>query len=565
MIPAEPRIAAPDVVFRNRWRDVFDGTLPDGWEPTLSVSVVIPAFKSKTLEYTLASLAAQDYPEHLLEVVVLDDGGGEEPVEIGEFAHPNTRLIRVHEVNDGWGRSNATDIGIKATSGDIIYWVDSDMILFRDNVRQHAKWAHFIPEAATIGDKGFIEEWDYTPEQVYAKVLDGTIADDYDRSTLHEHWSKEIYRNTDDLNESNGRNYSTHMGACATVTREVYDRTFGQDTRLHLGEDTEIAYQLWQAGAVFIPAHDALAWHMGPGTVQHQGAQVAWHNDVHFAQRMPIPRYRRKADNRIWEVPLVKVVTEVTPETAKWARPAVDRILNNTQTDVHVVLVGPWGELHEGRRRMLADPMNELYLVHEWFRSDNRVIFAEETPETVFPAPFRIDMPITAALESDSIQEMYRQMDKPWLGAIRFFTPGHDNEDAVTIWNAAVVARAKKYVTDERSLEDVVGRIAGFEWAASDAAHVSDLREVEDLDRKVVRIDPKIAELEKNLWRMRKRAEAAEAEARDLGSVSVARLTARRINAMSGGVVGRAVRGLNRILGGLPARGVRALQRLIAR
>src|SRR5690606_21849614 len=133
---ADLRTEAPVIVSRTRWRDVFDGTVPDDWQPTMSVSVIIPAYKSKTLEFTLASLAAQDYPEDLMEVVVLDDGGGEEPVVIGEYAPKNTRLIRIHEVSDGWGRSNATDIGIKATTGDIIYWCDSDMILFRDNVRQ---------------------------------------------------------------------------------------------------------------------------------------------------------------------------------------------------------------------------------------------------------------------------------------------------------------------------------------------------------------------------------------------------------------------------------------------
>lgn len=559
MTAADSQTATPTIVSRNHWRDVFDGTLPEGWEPTLSVSVIIPAFKSKTLEFTLASLAAQDYPEDLLEVVVLDDGGGEEPVELGEFVPKNTRVIRIHEVSDGWGRSNATDIGIKATTGDIIYWCDSDMILFRDNVRQHAKWGHFIPEAATIGEKGFIEEWTYTPEEVYEKVKAGTIGDDYDRSELHEHWSKQIYRDTDDLNTSDGRNYSTHMGACATVTRAVYDRTFGQDTRLHLGEDTEIAYQLWQAGAVFIPAHDAVGWHMGRGTIQDHAAKVAWHNDVHFAQRMAIPRYRRKADNRIWEVPLLKVVTEVTAETAIYARPAIDRILNNTQTDVHVVLVGPWSELHDERRRMLADPMNELYLVKEWFRTDNRVIFAEEKPESVFPAPFRVDMPITVELSSESLQEMYVLMDKPWIGAIRFFTPGHDNDEAVTVWNSAVVERARPYVTDERSLEDVVAQIAGFEWRASEAAHITDIRENDDLGARVVRVDPRVAQLQDELVDMRMRAERAEE------SVSAARLVARGLNARTGGRAGRVVRGINGKLGGVPARALRKLRGLIAR
>ena len=169
--PLTQNPALRDVVYQNQWRDVFDGTVPEGWEPTLKVSVVTAAYNSATLDLTLASLAAQDYPEHLLEAIVVDDGS-DVPVEIGKFAPKNTRLIRVGE-DQGWGRSNALRIGIDAAEGDIIYWVDSDMVLFPDNVREHAKWAHFIPEAATIGHKGFVEAWTFTAEEVYDAVRSG--------------------------------------------------------------------------------------------------------------------------------------------------------------------------------------------------------------------------------------------------------------------------------------------------------------------------------------------------------------------------------------------------------
>src|SRR5690606_29127528 len=205
--------------------------------------------------------------------------------------------------------------------------------------------------------------------------------------------------------------------------------------------------------------------------------------------------------------------------------------------------------LHDERRRMLADPMNELYLVKEWFRTDNRVVFAEEKPESVFPAPFRIDMPITVELSSESLQSMYVEMDKPWIGAIRYFTPGHDNDEAVTIWNSAVVERARPYVTSERNLEDVVGQIAGFEWHASEAAQLADLRENDHLDEKVVRVDPEVARLREQL-REARRPHIEE---------SAARVVARSINARTGGNAARIARGVNNKLDGLPARVVRKL------
>ncbi|WES66205.1 glycosyltransferase family 2 protein [Microbacter sp. GSS18] len=480
------------VVRKNEWRDVFDGTVPEGWEPTMSVSVIIAAYNSKTLPLTLASLAAQDYPEDLLEVIVVDDGT-EPPVELGEHCHPNTTLIRV-DPETGWGRSNATAIGIEASTGDIIYWVDSDMVLFRDNVREHAKWAHFIPEAATIGQKGFVESWDFTPESVVEQVRDGSVADLWDPAALHEHWSEAIFRDTDDLNTSAGRNYSTHMGACASVTRSVYEQTNGQDRRLRLGEDTEIAYQLWQAGAVFIPARSARSWHLGRGTVQDHAEKVARVNNVHFAQRMPIPRYRRTSQNRTWEVPLVRAVVEFDMDTVDYVRPCVDRILNSTETDVQVDLVGPWHLLTADRRRVLADPASELYLVREWFRTEARVRFCDAVPETVFPSPYRLDVPVTVGMTSDSVREMYRYADQRRLGMVRFMAPGHAPEEAVTIWDNAAVHRARPYVGEGDSIEDVIDRVWGLEWAPESVSRIEDLRTA-DLNAPVRRMDARIAEL----------------------------------------------------------------------
>ncbi len=468
------------VVFKNRWRDVFDGTVPDGWQPTMKVSIVIAAYNSATLPLTLASIAAQDYPEELLEVVVVDDGS-QPQVEIGKFAHKNTQLIRMDEgAGDGWGRSNALRRGIEASDGEIIYWVDSDMILFPGNVREHAKWAHVIPEAATIGHKGFVEEWDFTAEEVYNAVRDGSIRDYYDLSTLHRHWSLDIYAKTDDLNATAGRNYSTHMGACATVTRVVYDRTHGQDPVLRLGDDTEIAYQLWQAGAVFIPANDALTYHLGRATIQDQAEAVAHHNQAYFAQRMPIPRGRRTAANRQWTVPYATCVVHVDLDTAEYARECVDRILNSTETDLHVLLVGPWSSLTGGRRRVLADPRNELYLVQEWYRGEGRVTLVEQAPESVFHCPYRVDIPVTTALSSVALGKILRVVSGRDIGVTRFFAPvGAGPGDTVTVTHTPALSRATAYASEDVSLEEALDAVWSVEWQAVDDVDQEDMREQE--------------------------------------------------------------------------------------
>src|SRR5688500_6180801 len=95
------------VVRHNDWSTLAAPVLGE-WTPTLSVSVVIPTWRAdRTLPFVLAGLAAQSYPAHLLEVVVVDDGN-EPPVVLPEVRPDNTRVVRVE---NGWGRATACHTG----------------------------------------------------------------------------------------------------------------------------------------------------------------------------------------------------------------------------------------------------------------------------------------------------------------------------------------------------------------------------------------------------------------------------------------------------------------------
>ena len=488
------------MVVKNRWRERFDGIVEPDWSPTRSVSVVIPVHDTPTLPLTLASLAAQDYPDHLLEVVVVDDGS-KIPVDLGPIVPPNCRVVR----GPGWGRSAAAHYGALDSSGDVIYWVDADMILFRDNVREHAKWSHFVPEAATIGHKGFVDRWSHTPEEIMRRVRDGSIAGAHPEAD--EHWIEEIFRRTDDLNASDGRNYSTFTGASASVPRELYLRSGGLDPSLKLGEDTEFGYRLWQAGGVFIPARGARAWHLGRSTMQQQAERVKRVNDVAFAQRMPIPRYRRRAAARVWQVPLVHAVVEVDATTAAYARACVDRILASTLTDVHVSLVGAWSSLRDERRSVLDDPVLELRLTREWFRSDSRVRFVESVPESVFPAPYRLDLPPSAGLEVAALERMWRTIDDRRVARLEVVGPA--GRETAVMWDCAAVARARGW-TGGGSWQDWLDDSWGVAVLRTDEVGVVDLADA-DLEAPVSNEQPEIAELRAKVDWLRGRAERAEA------------------------------------------------------
>ena len=133
------------------------------WSPALSVSVVIPAHGGPQLELTLAALAAQTYPDHLMEVLVVDDGS-EPPIRLPEIRPVNTRIV---PVKTGWGISNAVNTGAKAADGEIIQRLDADMVACREHIEALARWHHVTDSLVTIGMTRFVEVPTLTAEQVF--------------------------------------------------------------------------------------------------------------------------------------------------------------------------------------------------------------------------------------------------------------------------------------------------------------------------------------------------------------------------------------------------------------
>src|SRR5262245_18516167 len=86
----QPRLAQPRIAFN----DYSGRAVPERGEgsPGSCVSVLVPAHgDQERLDLTLASLAAQSYPGHLTEVVVVDDGS-DPPLRLPPIRPERTRL-----------------------------------------------------------------------------------------------------------------------------------------------------------------------------------------------------------------------------------------------------------------------------------------------------------------------------------------------------------------------------------------------------------------------------------------------------------------------------------------
>ncbi|SEM20773.1 glycosyltransferase [Nonomuraea pusilla] len=401
-----------------RQNDYSPVTPPElgAWSPALPVSVVIPAHGGRHLELTLAALAAQTYPAHLMEVLVVDDGS-EPPITLPELRPLRTRLIRVET---GWGISNAVNTGANAADGEIVQRLDADMVPCREHIEALARWHHVTDYLVTIGMKKFVEPPEVTARQV---SLARHLGELFDLDAAVPSSTEATIARTDGLRASRNP-YHVCTGPTFALRRDVFHAAGGLDPNVLRGEDTEFAYRLAMHGVVFVPDPAAQAVHLGLPAQHLDRERAVRAVEPYLAHRVPLRRDLRKERGRRWLVPYVEIVLDVAGATQEQVRAAVSAALDGSLQDVAVTLVGPWSRLGDGRRSVLGDPAFELRFMRDLFAHDERVRLIDEEAPTPAPAPFRYRGPVDVPLHRVTLERMIETVQKDLTGVLVVDLPG---------------------------------------------------------------------------------------------------------------------------------------------
>ncbi|MFD0887484.1 glycosyltransferase, partial [Streptosporangium algeriense] len=317
-----------------------------GWGPSLSVSVVVPAYGGQhTLDLTLASLAAQTYPGHLMEVIVVDDGS-DPPLRLPEIAPEHARIVS--SAPDGWGIAHALNTGAAVAEGRIIQRLDADMVVWPEHIEALARWHHLSDYLVTIGAKRFVEEppRDLSPEGLYEHARSGSLGEVLDLSSALASSTEQTISRTDGLRSSRNP-YHVCTGPTVSMRRETFHAVGGVDPGVLRGEDTEFAYRLATHGVVFVPDMAARAAHLGLPAQRLDRDRAVKAVAPYLAHRVPLRRDLRKDGGRRWLVPYVEVVLHVDADEER-VRAAVNAALEGSVPDVRVTLVAPWSRLSAG-------------------------------------------------------------------------------------------------------------------------------------------------------------------------------------------------------------------------
>lgn len=120
------------------------------------VSIVTPAYNEEGfLAYTLESVRDQTYDD--IEHVVVNDGSTDGTADILERYEDTYGLRTIHQSNQG--RPAAMNRGFDAVTGDIVFWLNGDDVIFyRDTIERIVAAFQSNPEADVIyGNRAVID------------------------------------------------------------------------------------------------------------------------------------------------------------------------------------------------------------------------------------------------------------------------------------------------------------------------------------------------------------------------------------------------------------------------
>ncbi|MGC5585181.1 glycosyltransferase [Ornithinimicrobium sp. W1679] len=297
-----------------------------------AVSVVVPYYRGQALlDVILAQVDTQEGVVGGLEVVVADDGSPEPPTVHGarsgaEVGGEGTLVTAgrwpvrvVRQGRDGFRAGAARNLGARHGAGRVVVFVDGDT----------------VPGAGTVAA---LQEACRTPGSTLAvghrrhatlTRPDGTVTWPPQDELPEPEWLAQGFAATADLAEADDGAFRWIISAVMAVDRALWDVLGGFDERLkgYGGEDWELAWRAWLAGADLAHVPDAVAWHDGPdlkgreGEEAEQLARTKNAETTRLAPLLPHPLVR----GRGWTHPCPDVVALV--DAAGWTPGQVEVVV----------------------------------------------------------------------------------------------------------------------------------------------------------------------------------------------------------------------------------------------
>ncbi len=211
-----------------------------------TVSIQLPTHNRRdTLQKCLQALFRQNYPNELMEIIVVDDGSTDGTEQFLAELVRNIPIEVKYFRQDNQGPARARNRGIASTDKDIILMTDDDVIADLNLVKEHMEWHNrYVSEQVSI--LGYVT---WSPEVKVSEFMwwceNGGPLTRY-------------YMITDQLEVDFGHFYSGNISLKRTfLQRNLFDPDF------YFGfDDLELGYRLYRQGLKIMYNKRAVGYHL---------------------------------------------------------------------------------------------------------------------------------------------------------------------------------------------------------------------------------------------------------------------------------------------------------------
>lgn len=251
------------------------------------ISVILPHLNQPAyLERTLIALRAQDYPDRLFEIIVVDNGSKPETLDaVGKLsATYNFKLLHERELGPGPARNK----GVSESMHDLLAFIDSDCVPDSHWLSAIAGFATQNPDVAFGGDVRilYVDPENLTEIEAYESVFA------YQQKNYIEQ-----------KNFSGTGNLSMH--------RNIYEKV-GPFRGLGVAEDRDWGQRATKQGVSILYCPNMIVFH--PGRVSFEELCVKWRR--HILHDLEQNRERNKT-TLDWLINIIVVLCSIPVHTIK--------------------------------------------------------------------------------------------------------------------------------------------------------------------------------------------------------------------------------------------------------
>lgn len=210
----------------------------------MTISAIIATYnRRESLARCLATLLEQDITADQYEVVVVVDGSSDGTTEMLRSFRSRGKLVVIEQ--DYRGQTAALNAGVKAAKGEIVLFLDDDIVCDRGLLSSHLSAHKHGPPTLVFGrTKGFLgqspslaERWTYENLERYYERL---------KKDPRPRWPDDAW-----------------VGPNCSIPRSVFQDAGGYDEKLfpRRGEDMDLGLRLWKIGVNFRFNSQAIASH----------------------------------------------------------------------------------------------------------------------------------------------------------------------------------------------------------------------------------------------------------------------------------------------------------------